>query len=507
MRGLESSQKKLYLSVKKELALYERKTRKELRAYEKSFRATLPQKKIRTSSRAALLSAIEKARVVLVGDFHPFRQSQKGFIRLVEGAAPAVKRPVIGLECFQQAHQAAIGEFLSGLITADELRDKVDFERYWPFSWENYREILLLARANQFPVIALNIVGRKGKGSVLAARDEAAAARIAQEISRHPKSTVFVLYGELHLGHKHLPRALGRTPTVIVHQNNVDLYWKSPTLPDGQRPEVLLLEKGEFCILNSVPWVKLRSYLDWLEGSSSPLDDDDIDVVGTVHHYARLLAEAAGLPPPVDDTTEIFPPDQLSGQRRGLPSPDREFAAHALAFHRTGYLPLSAAILLPTVSTNSMSEAATHLLRHSLSAPANKRYASEDWISHFLLGYLGSKILNPKRKCNEVPDLTKMAAQKSGKRAAIAGRALALLAPYLKIKAAKKKKLPGASEMEACRTAGFILGERFFLALLAEPKLFEDVSALFSRHEGATLLRFVAGKIAKVEPASKLEKF
>jgi len=158
MRGLESSQKKLYLAVKKELALYERKTRKELLSYEKSFRATLPQKKIRISSRPALLNAIESARVVLVGDFHPFRQSQKGFVRLVEGAGGTVKRPVIALECFQQAHQAAIGEYLSGLITADELRDKIDFERYWPFSWENYREILLLARAKKIPVIALNIV-------------------------------------------------------------------------------------------------------------------------------------------------------------------------------------------------------------------------------------------------------------------------------------------------------------------------------------------------------------
>ena len=380
-------------------------------------------------------------------------------------------------------------------------------------------------------MIALNILGYKGKGSILRERDAAAARRIAQEIARIPGTGVFVLYGELHLGRTHLPRDLRaalerQTKLVTIHQNNTDLYWKSPTMADGQRPEVLQLAAGEYCILNSVPWVKLRSYLDWLEGSPSPdVAGEEIDVLGMVHHYARLLAEAADITMRIDDAVEIFPPDRIGARRlpfgpAQLMSPDRELASHSLAFHRTGYLPRRGFLFLPTVSTNSMSEAATHLLRHSLRSapPPRARWGADEWISHFMLGYLGSKILNPKRKCNEVADLKRLAEPGRGAgeivkvRAEIAGRALALLAPHLKgdrITRRQKKRLPGPREIEACRTAGFVLGERFFLALLVRPSLLEHLRRMLSGGEGRALLKDAAARIgeARVASASKQDKF
>lgn len=523
---LELSQKKLYLAVKKELALYEKKKKKELVAYERAFRSALP-RTVRASGKPQLLRAISRANVVLVGDFHPFRQSQKGFLRLVEGARERFPRVAVALECFQQAHQTAINEFLSGLITAEELRDKIDFERYWPFSWENYREIITFARQNRLSVLALNIVGRKGKDSELSVRDAAAAERIVRELKEHPGTAVFALYGELHLGRRHLPAELGKrlghaSRIVTVHQNDAELYWKAPTLGNGQKPEVLRLGPGEFCILNSVPWVKLRSYLDWLEGSPSPdVDEEELDVVGIVHHYARLLGEAAGLAVAVDDSVEIIPPDRLAGRGlparlRGLRPPDRDLALHALAFHRTGYLPRRSTLILPTVSTNSMAEAAAHLLRHSLrsSARGGARWSTYDWISHFLLGYLGSKILNPKRKCNEVSDLKRLAkaGTATSARSEIAGRALTLLRPYLRDarSGARRPRLRRrVRELEACRTAGFVLGERFFLALLAHPNLLERLRDMMRRGAGRVVLKEAAAGIARRrEPGtSKRDRF
>jgi hypothetical protein len=503
---LERSQKQLYLAVKKELAPYERSKRRELALYERAFRKGLP-KKIRTSTRHALLTAIDAAQVVLVGDFHPFRQSQKGFIRLVESSKKKRGRAVIALECFRQNRQEAIDQFLAGYITLEELREETDFDAHWPFPWENYREVLRLARRDRIPVIALNAPG------TLRARDEAAAARLKRQLDFQPAATIFTLFGELHLGRDHLPRALKKVRIVVVHQNDADLYWNAPTLSDGQKPEVVRLGAGEFCILNSVPWVKLRSYLDWLEGNPTPdFEHDHVDATGLVHHYARLLSEASGIANPIDQAVEILPPDRLTRRApalRDLGSPDLALASHALRFRRTGYLPRRGAIALPAVSTNSMLEAASHLLRHSSRKPlsARVRWGSDDFLAHFFLGYLGSKLLNPKRKCDEVPDLLRRAAKQD----AVAARALAFLRPLLKSEkvAGKQPRLDAAQTVDATRSAGFVLGDRYFRALLRGKGNLKEVRKLFSTPAAKPILRVAARRIAqaRVAAAGKADQF
>lgn len=519
MRGpdaLERSQKKLYLSIKSELAHFEKKKKREIVSYERTFRANLPARG-KASSRKELFAAVRASRVILVGDFHSFRQSQKGFLRLVEECAPGLTRAVLGLECLQQAHQVAVNEYLAGYITLEELRDKIDFERYWPFSWENYREILQCAKRLKLPVLALNILERRRSPSMLRERDQAAADKISSELRVHPRSTVFALYGELHLARPHLPadmRArLGRNGRVLaIHQNEPELYWKAPKLRNGQKPEVLRLAADEFCIMNSVPWVKLRSYLDWLEGSPSAEGWDELDVPGTVHHYAHLLAEAIGVQADLRDEVEIYSPDRLASGlptelKRSVPSSDRTLVRHSIHFQRTAYLPGSGAILLPAASTNSLSEAASWLLWHSCRASSAKqaRPGPHDWVAHFLIGYVGSKVLNPKRKCNEVPDLKEM-------RTATARRALALLRPYLKGEKLSSKcaQLPSNREIEACRLAGYVLGERFFLALLTGPELLPFLRTWYecaSPSSVRVLLTETAAKIRAVSSGRKRDRF
>lgn len=514
--ALERSQKKLYLSIKAELAHFEKKKKRELASYERSYRVSLPARG-KASTRKELFAAVRASRVVLVGDFHPFRQSQKGFLRLVEECAPGLPRAVLGLECLQQAHQAAVNEFLAGYITLEELRDKIDFERYWPFSWDNYREILQCAKRLKIPVLALNILERRRSPSMLRERDHAAADKIFSELRAHPRSTVFALYGELHLARTHLPAdlrgRLGRAGRVLtIHQNQPELYWKAPKLRNGQRPEVLRLALDEFCIMNSVPWVKLRSYLDWLEGNPSPEGWDELDVPGTVHHYANLLAEAIGVQAELRDEVEIYSPDQIAGGlpfplRRTIPAPERTLARHSVAFQRTAYLPGASAILLPASSTNSLSEAASWLLWHSARSATAKtaRPGPQDWVAHYLIGYVGSKVLNPKRKCNEVADLQEMGTT-------TARRALALLRPYLKSDrlTARQAALPSTRELEACRLAGYVLGERFFLALLTGPELLPFLRTWYecaSPGSIRVLLTETAAKIGAVASARKRDRF
>jgi hypothetical protein len=302
-----------------------------------------------------------------------------------------------------------------------------------------------------------------------------------------------------------------------VHQNNTYLFWKAPRQANGQLPEVLRLGRSEFCVLNSVPWVKLRSYLDWLEGSPELSgSDDDVDVAGTVHHYSRLLAEVVGIPAQLHDDVEILPPDRLKSggilSRLKIAGAAGPLARHVVAFQRTGYISETGTLLLPSISTNSLSEAASYLLWHA-SGKGGSKEAEQDsrrWIAQFLVGYLGSKLLNPKRKCNEVSDLrSKLLPRRN---AEVPRRALALLRPYLKDKKLplRSKPLRGPKEVEACRLAGYVLGERFFLSLLKDPRQLSLVRAWYQCGSPAgyrALLGKTAAKLARISPVSKRERF
>ena len=471
--GIERSQRKLFRSIQKELRHLEKAKGREIRAYERAFRKSMPAD-FAASTKRALIARGRGAAVLLVGDYHSFRQSQKGFLRLVKEVREASSRPaIIALECIQQRFQPQLDYYAEGLITAEELRDEINFERHWPFAWENYREILEYARSEALPLLALNADQRAGTPE-LKVRDQAAATRIAAALQEFPGAQVFALFGELHLAEPHLPaelrRRLSRKRVLTVHQNDTELYWAAPRSRLGQRPEVLRLRPDEFCILNSVPWMKLRSYLDWAEGSAEDDWDAGTDVQGTVTHFAAMLAEAVGLEAPSGDDVEIFGPEGLPDWAPRLVAGERALLRHARDFQRVAYLPGAKAILLPSLSTNALTEAASLLIW----AKANRAPAEElgpRLLLQYVVAYLGSKIRNPQRKCNEEADLNAyLASLPPAKRARDAKaqvfrRAQSLLAPYLGGRRVSAVKLSGSKELEAHRIAGYLLGNRLFLSL------------------------------------------
>lgn len=526
--GIERSQKKLFRSIQSELALIDRSSNREIAAYERAFNTGLP-RRVQLSTKTELLKVIARARAVLVGDFHPFRQSQKGFLRLLRESTSRGKT-AIGLECVQQGHQVAVDEYVTGLITLDELREKIEFERFWPFSWSNYREILEFARANKLRVLALNIPERKRNTKMLRSRDKAGAERIAAALAEDPELKVFVLYGELHLARQHLPadleRLLGGQKGVLrVHQNVPSLYFKVSRQVNSQKAEVLRLGPQEFCLLNSVPWVKLRSYLDWLEGNPEGEDweREGADPAGSVHQYAELLGEALGLSTELRPDLDVYGPDRMADSRpHRLTSHERVLFRHSAAFHRTGYLAGAGLLLLPVASTNALSEGAAFLLWRSQLSRSQRAIPprGEPLIVQFLIGYLGSKILNPKRKCNEADDLRaflssireKTGFERSKRR--IYKRALQLLSATLKGKAFQRPALRGPEEVEASRLTAYILADRLFISLLKDPSLVDFARRIFAASAASpTWARHLLDEIASclashsVQPKRKSEKF
>jgi uncharacterized iron-regulated protein len=526
MRGLdaiERSHRKLFLALQKELRYLESAKASSIRAYERSFKRALPSR-LQVTTKKALVARAKNASVILVGDFHPFRQSQKGYLRLLKEVRSRSARPAaIALECIQQEYQTHVDYYLQGLITAEELREETAFEDHWPFPWENYRELLEYAKTEELPVIALNVREKARATRELQVRDEAAAVRLEEALREEPRLQVFALYGELHLAAPHLParlrERLKRKRVVVVHQNETQLYWSAPRLPNGQRPDVLKLREDEFCVLNSLPWIKLRAFLDWAEGSQEDDWDDETDINGLVSHFASLLAEALFLEAPALDRIETWGPEQLESGA-SLRGQDRALFRHAQKFHRVSFLPGAKAVVVPALSTNALTEAAAlHLwARHNASSP--KADSAPRLMLQFLAGFLGSKLLNPKRKCNEEADMRaylarlQKAKQARDAKAAVFARTLSLLRPLLHGKRGNVGPLKGAAEMESLRLAGYVLGNRLSLSLpqrKAAALLTQEIftSSVTAAAWGSRLLAKVGAEIreASVAPEGKQEGF
>lgn len=526
MRGLdaiERSHRKLFLSLQKELRYLESAKASSIRAYERSFKRSLPSR-VQVTSKGSLVTRAKTAAVILVGDFHPFRQSQKGFLRLLKEVRSRSARPAaIALECIQQEYQTHIDYYLQGLITAEELREETAFEDHWPFPWENYRELLEYAKTEELPVLALNVREKARATRELQARDEAAALRLAEALKEEPRLQVFALYGELHLAAPHLPARIRaqvpRKRVVVVHQNETQLYWSAPRLRNGQRPEVLRLREDEFCILNSLPWMKLRAFLDWAEGNQEDEWDEASDLGGVVSQFASLLAEALFLEAPSADAIEAWGPEQLE-YGHSLKGADRALFQHAQKFQRVTFLPNARALVVPALSTNALTEAAALHLWARHNSGAAKAESGARLMVQFLAGFLGSKLLNPKRKCNEEADmrayLARLPRAKHARdaKAKVFSRALSLLRPLLHQKRGSAGPLKGAAEIEALRLAGYVLGNRLSLSLpqrkvaaLLTQEIFN--SSVMAAAWGTRLLAKISAEIreASVPPEGKQEGF
>jgi hypothetical protein len=510
LNALEKSQQKIFRSLKHELELIERNKSEDIRVYERAFRASLPSTAKSATKRELVLCA-QRSQVILVGDFHPFRQSQKGFLRLLEDSWPP--RASVGLECVPIDRQASLESFYAGNITAEELREEIDFDREWPFSWESYKEILEYCRSHRIPLYALNLAGNNLDPGLLYARDEAASQIVAEVVHGRAGSRMFVLFGELHLARPHLParlRELGCS-TLVVHQNETSLYWKAPKTKNGQRAEVLRLRKDEYCVQNSVPWVKIRSYLDWLEGDESW--EDGYDLSGSLQNFADLLAKTLGIPPSSADLFAAYGSDEFEERAARLGPEEKALLRHSRTLRRTTMLPVKKALLLPTMSTNALAEGASLLLWGSSQKMKTAPASGSRLISQFMVGYLGSKILNPKRKCNEVADLREFLERRGqGRKRAVVRRALTLLQKHLKIGKFGSLPLPSTAEIEACRLAGYILGNRLFHALMKDNSLMPFVRSVYGSSNASTawadhLLKEVSSRITRVSPPRKSEGF
>ena len=379
---------------------YERTYARGVRSYE------------RRASFAELDRAMAQTGVVYVGDYHTLAQSQRAFLRLLR-RLPQDRPVTLALELIQARRQRELDAFLAGPLSAEGFRKLVnpDFG-----AWPNYQEIFELAQQRGYRVIGIDAVGRGPAGRTLRARDAYAARLCARAHRARPDALLMVFVGELHTAPSHLPARLreelgaAALRSVIVHQNCEPLYWELERRGLEHEVELVKVRTGTYCLMNTPPIVCQQSFLNWLDIDEGFSEIDAPEE--TFREYARLIADFFDLPlGDALDEVEITSVVDLSFlrrlQRRGdFSAVDMHIIRKQILASESYYIPRARMVYLGRLAINHASEEATHFLRHVCADSEEPRQLVDAFYARCLeeaLGFLGSKVINHRRKCAHEP--------------------------------------------------------------------------------------------------------
>lgn len=432
------------------------------------------------------------ADVVYVGDYHTLPQAQRAFLRLLRRLPEA--RPVtVALELVPTRRQRDLDAYLDGRVEVDELRDLVlpDFGE-----WQNWREILELSRSRGYHVIGVDASARGPTGSKLAGRDRFAARQIARARDRWPDAPVFVLVGELHVAPGHLPaevQRLAREPLqdVIVYQNCEAIWQDLERRGIEHAVELVRVRAHEYALMNTPPIVCQQSFLNWLD------IDEGLPELGApeerFHKYARSIALLFELPlGDALDEVEVASVVDLSFlqrlRRRGdFSEADMRAIKRQILASESYYIPRAKMVYLGRLAINHATEEATHFLRHVSADSDEPKSLVDAFYARCLeeaLGFLGSKVINHKRKCAHLSWFERVARSRT---ASAGERRLArLVLAHARMEAGEKVRglariyRSDAETFNAVtHVLGYMLGDKLYYAMLDGRVEKREIRALF----------------------------
>ena len=353
----------------------------EIAAYSRSFHQSVPNQ-FEPSGEQQLLQSLDSARLLLFGDFHTLKQSQRGFLRLLSEArrrSPA-KSFVVALEIFNADDQPHIDAFLRAEMTEAAFLQKIDYFNKWGFPWENYQPIVQYCREQEIPIIGINSQFDSPKR--LARRDVYAAEVLNHRMNLFPHEICFCLIGEYHLADEHLLAQIDPKHHVIRVVSNVDEL-ALQTLTQAQTScAYVLLRPHFYCVLNTVPWVKWQSLAVWEEMHANADQGQHPDDLYTEHHcdfdyqllhILRALNAFLELQLPNSDLTHfdlyVRPDKSTLPHLKDKLKLDKHavfLAQESLVRDGMYYLSPARAVIIQDISMMHFSEAAGHILYDAL---------------------------------------------------------------------------------------------------------------------------------------------
>jgi hypothetical protein len=454
---LQRLQRRIYLSLEREaerlLGTPPASIRGYQRANDRDFRG-----RHRTSTKEELISQIRRHDVTFIADYHTFGQAQRTALRLMREAVLPGEHWALGLELIPSHCQPALDAFQGGKIGTAKFHQLIRYREEWGFPWKNYAQLFEWAREHEVRLVALNrprellyrsLLDKPAdkSGKDLLARDQWAAGIITDTIADQPGLRMLVLYGGHHVGRGHLPAQLTRVSraflkrpltSISVHQNHAALYWKLARKARELHAQVLKLRGGEaYAVFSATPWAQLQSLIGCAEGEDLETADSEdagpLDYLSLMSAYGSVIAEFLGLPAAAAkafsslslraieeaDFIESIGPERITDGERRL-------AQALIGANERFYLPREQLTYLASPSPNSAAEyASIHLLRRHARVRAFYGGGREDFFRLVLesaFGFLGSLVLNPRRKCDLPRDHERRLTQLSrGARPAFAG--------------------------------------------------------------------------------------
>jgi len=384
-------------------------------------------------SAAQVRSAISRAGVVLVGDYHALPNSQRYLASVIRDAEVGGRPLVLGVETVFSRDQHILEEWWRGEIDESELRQRIRFDLDWGYDWGPFYELLSAAREHAEAVYGLDCMPREDLRKI-GARDRHAADKIAGMRAAHPEALILALFSESHLAPKHLPALLReRLPEeriVTVLQNVDALYWRAA----GEATDrVEAVEAGEdvFCVFNATPLEKYENYrlcLDrWGRDDAGAPDfgptvynlvDGLVRLLG-INRYSdhnttqpRLLVDL--MPEVYSRSSDALLRRMLS--RRGFTAGLRRALLRRLKERGSVYLPQMNALYVRQFQMMSAAEDAARFLHHAcrglpmrINGRVPEPLAPEDAfyvaVLEGAIGYFGSRVLYPARPAFRDADL------------------------------------------------------------------------------------------------------
>ena len=418
---LSRVRRRLLEDLKEEVRLHIGPTPESLRRYYEDYKAEFSGRWTR-SSKDELIGSVREARIVMVGDYHTLRQSQRTNLRILRELLPGKRRIRLGLELVHSAHQGHLDRFLAGEASLKELLRGLRYHETWGQPWEGYGELLEFAAAHGIPVHGLN---RSGRGVGLRVRDRHAARLVAGLAVRYPEDLIHVVFGDLHLAAGHLPRytveALGRAGVkgvapVIIFQNSETLFWKLHRRRLQHRVDVLRRGRSRFCINSTPPWVKLHSFVFWERNRDELLEAlmaGGRGIVGAGGGAVEFSEQQASLIRVIADYFELRPPGMddftvltLAELNRFIGTLGRlkrfDHLEPLLAVRDSLFIPERRIIFLRGPDINHAAEQGAVFLNWLCTRYAPRPDGGQDEfyrrVLRRALGFVGSLVINPRRK-------------------------------------------------------------------------------------------------------------
>ncbi len=99
--------------------------------------------------------------VVLLGEHHDNQSHHDWQLRMLQALHQVQPKLVIGLEMLPRVVQPKIDRFLRGESTVELFLKEVEWQRYWSFSADYYIPLMVYAREQNIPMVALNVTRAK----------------------------------------------------------------------------------------------------------------------------------------------------------------------------------------------------------------------------------------------------------------------------------------------------------------------------------------------------------